>query len=171
MRTSTTPSMLPASFSAPSTLYTGTGADRRRVGNLARLMNSSSMKSPVVPESTMASELTSSSVSVVLRWIGIMIHLGPFSSEFRTSRGRIRFSHLGRRVRRADIAAGGFSVGCASSPLLVSRKGSETSSIASTEKRLLEGNGGARLTRCLTQNPPQGRLDLLPRTSTYHNVS
>src|SRR6267378_4192418 len=163
MRTLTTLLMLPASLSDPSTLYTGTGADRRRVGNLARSTNSSSMKSPVVPESTMASELTSSSVSVVLRWIGIMIHLGPFSSEFRTSRGRIRFSHLGRRVQRAGIVAGGFSVGCVSSPLLVSRKGSETSSIASTEKQLLGGNGGARLTRCLTQNPPQGQPDLLPR--------
>src|SRR6266446_10614438 len=86
----------------------------------------------------------------------------PSSSEFRMSQGRIHFSHLGRRVRRADIVAGGFSVGCASSPLLVSRKGSETSSIASTEKRLLGGNGGARLTRCLTQNPPQGRPDPLP---------
>src|SRR6266567_7735257 len=163
MRTSTTLSMLPASLSDPSTLYTGTGADRRCVGNLARSTNSSSMKSPVAPESTMASELTSSSVSMVLRWIRITIHLGPSSSEFRTSRGRIHFSHLGRRVRRVDIAVGGFSVGCASSPLLVSRKGSETSSIASTEKRLLGGNGGARLTRCLTQNPLQGRRDLLPQ--------
>src|SRR6266699_692623 len=115
------------------------------------------MKLPVTPE------LTSLSVSVVLRWIGIMIHLGPSSSEFRTSRGHIRFSHLGRRVRRADITAGGFSVGCASSPLLVSCKGSETSSIASTEKRLLGGNGGAWLTCCLTQNPPRGRPDPLPR--------
>src|SRR6266436_6096404 len=121
------------------------------------------MKSPVTLESTVASELTSSSVSVVLRWIGIMIHLGPSSSEFRTSRGRIRFSHLGRRLRRADITAGGFCVGCASSSLLVSRKGLETSSIVSTEKRLLEGNGGARLTRCSTQNPPRGRRDPLPQ--------
>src|SRR6267378_3866504 len=163
MRTSTTLSMLPASLSDPSTLYTGTGTDRRRIGNLACSMNSSSMKSPVAPELTMASELTSSSVSVVLRWIGIMIHLGPFSSEFRTSQGHIRFSHLGRQVRQVGIAAGGFSVGCASSLLLVSCKGSETSSIASTEKRLLEGNGGARLTRCSTQNPPRGQRDPLPR--------
>src|SRR6266567_1665446 len=71
-------------------------------------------------------------------------------------RGCIRFSHLGRRFRRADIAAGGFSVSCASSPLLVSCKGSETSSIVSTEKRLLGGNGGAWLTCCLTQNPLRG---------------
>src|SRR5436853_2349913 len=157
MSTSTTLSMLPASFGVPSTLKTGMGDDRRRVGSLVRWTNSSSTKSPVAPQSTMASEFTSCMVSVVLRWTGIKIHLGPSSREFITSLWCIRFSHLGRRGRGVDIAGGGeVLVGCASSSLFTYRDGSESSSIASTEKRLLLCNRGAPLTRCLTQNPPCG---------------
>src|SRR5437879_13616184 len=137
MSTSTTLSMLLASFGVPSTLKTGMGDDRRRVGSLVCWTNSSSMKSPVAPQSTMASESTSCMVSVILRWTGIKIHLGPSSREFITSLWCIRFSHLSRRGRGVDVAGGGgVLVGCASSSLFTYGVVSDSYLIAFRERRL-----------------------------------
>ena len=88
--------MEPALFRVPSTLYTGMGWDRFQVGILAHLTKPSLMKSPVAPQSTMASVLTSSSVSVVLRCTGSKMQFGPCSSDQMTSLGASRLSHLGQ---------------------------------------------------------------------------
>ena len=87
--------MEPASFGVPSTLYTGISWDRFQVGILAHLTKPSLMKSPVAPQSTMASVLTSSSVSVVLRCTGSKMQFGPCSSDQMTSLGASHLSHLG----------------------------------------------------------------------------
>ena len=148
----------PASFGEPSTLNTGIGCDRFRVGILDLSTNPSSMKSPVAPQSTRASVLTSSKVSVVLRCTGIWIEFGPSSSEQMTSLEASRFSQLGQHAGEGF----GLGTGCASSLLTALSTELGTSCIERTEKRLLLSSGGTWLTRCWTQNPQLGRRQPLP---------
>ena len=90
----------------------------------------------------------SSIVSVVFRWVGIIIHFASISREQMTSLRFIRFSHLGRRGFRSS--AGGGAGGSEDSGASSSTSGSV---ISRTENQLLFSNGGARLTRCRIQNP------------------
>ena len=59
----------------------------------------------VAPVPTMASVDVSSIVSVVFRWVGIIMHFASISRERMTSLRFICFSHLGRRGFRGS--AGG----------------------------------------------------------------
>jgi len=104
------------------------------------------MKSPVAPVSTIASIDDSSMVSVVFKWIGSMMDLGPSSRELMTSFRFICFSHLGWHGLRGSVGgSAGMSDSCASSSIF-------GSIISRMENRLLLSNGGAQLTRCRIQN-------------------
>ena len=106
--------MEPASFKDPSTLYTGIGWDKFQVGILVHLTKPSSMKCLVAPQSTRASILTSSSVSMVLRCTRIKIELGPCLSDQMTSLEVSFFSYLGRCSRASagiDFASSSFLAG------------------------------------------------------------
>ena len=150
-----------------------------RVGILALSTNPSSMKSPVALQSTRASVLTSSKVSMVLRCTRIWIEFGPFSREQMTSLEASRFSQLGWHAGEGF----GLGTGCASSSFSALSTILGTLYIGRTEKRLLLHNGGARLTRCGAQNPrwellPQALIGLhltrrvgLPRALTVHPQS
>src|SRR6266446_7359750 len=105
------------------------------------------MKLPVAPVSTIASVAASSIVSLVLSCAGIMMQLGPSSSEQIMSFGLSRLSHFGQHGSQASIVG---SMVCASSSISVVL---ETSCISRTENQLLQGSRGTQLTHCGTQNP------------------
>jgi len=107
-----------------------------RVRSFYRVTKSWSMKSPVAPVSTMASVDVSSIVSVVLRWVGIIIHFASISRERMMSLHFIRFSHLGQRSFCGS--AGGSAGSSEDSGASSSTSGSV---ISRPENRLLFSNG------------------------------
>jgi len=95
-------------------------------------------------------------VSVILRWVETMIHLGSFSNDQMTSLGAIRFSHLGQHSLRGSTVGGGCTLGSSSS--VSSRSGTVSGSGTSkTENQLLSGSGGVMQTSAgLAQATQQG---------------
>src|SRR5467141_3399578 len=89
----------------------------------------------------MASVEASSMVSVVLRWIGTMMHLGSFSSERMIRLQVMHLSHFGWRSLRSSTVGGGctlwFSSSASSSSGAVSGSGT-----SNTENQLLSESGG-----------------------------
>src|ERR1700675_1976137 len=151
--TSAISDIAPASFGVPSTLKTGMGLRKERVGMSFAFAYSASMNSPSAPQSRRARRLC----------------LQPEAVSMSTSRSReleLQIAEMvnfcsSRRSQQVREGVGGEGIGvgmgdgfCTS---FVSSSEVEVESIISSNtrqlKRLLQGSGGILITRCEMQNP------------------
>src|ERR1700675_2630951 len=149
--TSAISDIAPASFGVPSTLKTGMGLRKERVGMSFAFAYSASMNNPSAPQSRRAWRLC----------------LQPEVVSMSTSRSReleLRIAEIvnfcgRRRSQRVREGVGwvGDGVGDGFCTSFVSSLEVEVEFIASSTtrqlKRLLQGSGGVLITRCEIQNP------------------
>src|ERR1700675_2487278 len=149
--TSAISEIAPASFGVPSTLKTGMGLRKERVGMSFAFAYSESMNSPLAPQSSNAWRLC----------------LQPEVVSMSTSRSReleLRIAEIvnfcGRRCSqrvREGVGREGNGVGDGTCTSFVTSAEVEVESIISSTtrqlKRLLHGSGGVLITRCEIQNP------------------
>src|SRR6202795_624848 len=149
--TSAISDIAPASFGVPSTLKTGMGLRKERVGMSFAFAYSASMNNPSAPQSRRAWRLclqpevvsmsTSRSRELELRIAEIV----NFCGRRRSQRGKEGVS------RGGNGAEDGICTSFVSSSEVEVE--SITSSTTRQLKRLLQGSGGVLITRCETQNP------------------
>ena len=148
---SQTSDMLPASFSVPSTLYTGMGRLSFFVVSLFCCTKLEFTKRSVAPQSRRPFVDSTVPVSVVCIEIGISRDFEPgvVATTYRSGR---RFSHFGRHgswERRGEVGGVAF-VSCI---VVETESNSVNSSTGNAAKRLCTDSGGTPSTRCPCQNP------------------
>src|SRR6202795_3965297 len=141
----------PASFRVPSTLKTGMGLHKERVGMSFAFAYSASMNSPSAPQSSSAWRLCLQPEVVS------MLRSRSRELELRIAE-MVNFCGRGRSQRGKGGGGGeGNGVGGCFCTSFVSSSEVEVESITSSTtrqlKRLLQGSGGVLITRCEMQNP------------------
>src|ERR1700675_3007115 len=149
--TSTISDIAPASFGVPSTLKTGMGLRKERVGMSFAFAYSASMNSPSAPQSRRAWRLCLQPEVVS------MSTLRSRELELRIAK-MVNFCGRRRSQRvREGVGREGDGVGDGFCTSFVSSSEVEVESITSSTtrqlKQLLQGSGGILITRCETQNP------------------
>src|ERR1700675_142582 len=160
--TSVIPDIAPASFGVPSTLKTGMGLRKERVGMSFAFAYSASMNSPSAPQSRRAwrlclqPEVVSMSRSRSRELELRIAEIVNFCGRQRSQRVKEGVGREGNGV--GDGVGDGFCTSFVSSSEVEVE--SITSSTTRQLKRLLQGSGGVLITRCEMQNPIRRRRSL-----------